>query len=150
MMAGAVMIARSSDPEVGQYVLDSVRNRLGINRFHTAGAHGCRSGGQAIAYSEHDVAARVAAVLDESEVGGPFTPEQTGLLDQYHAGGVAAVDKLIRGLALHRRHGDRCGSGFGGPARRIAEQTPATVLGIDITPAYVEGRREPHHPNGLR
>ncbi|WP_137144804.1 TetR/AcrR family transcriptional regulator [Mycolicibacterium sp. CR10] len=31
MMAGAVMIARSSDPETGQYVLDSVRDRLGIN-----------------------------------------------------------------------------------------------------------------------
>jgi cyclopropane fatty-acyl-phospholipid synthase-like methyltransferase len=25
------------------------------------------------------------------------------------------------------------GSGFGGPARRIAEQTAATVVGIDVT-----------------
>jgi hypothetical protein len=31
MMAGAVMIARASDPAVGQFVLDSVRDRLGLN-----------------------------------------------------------------------------------------------------------------------
>lgn len=30
------------------------------------------------------------------------------------------------------------GSGFGGPARQIAEQTAATVVGIDITLAYVD------------
>jgi TetR/AcrR family transcriptional regulator, transcriptional repressor for nem operon len=31
MMAGAVMIARACDPEIGQFVLDSVRDRLGLN-----------------------------------------------------------------------------------------------------------------------
>ena len=90
-------------------------------------------------YTEHHVAEQVAAMLDAADVGDPFTPEQTGLLDQYHAGGVGAVDKLIPGLELSP--GDTVidvGSGFGGPARRIAEQTPATVMGIDITPAYVE------------
>jgi SAM-dependent methyltransferase len=92
-----------------------------------------------VTYTEHDVAGQIVAVLDAANIDGPFTPEQTGLLDQYHAGGVGAVDKLIPGLAL--APGDTVidvGSGFGGPARRIAEQTPATVVGIDITPAYVE------------
>lgn len=90
-------------------------------------------------YTEHAIAEQVADMLDAADVADPFTPEQTGLLDQYHAGGVGAVDKLIPGLALSP--GDTVidvGSGFGGPARRIAEQTPATVVGIDITPAYVE------------
>lgn len=90
-------------------------------------------------YTEHDVAEQVATMLDASGADDPFTPEQTGLLDQYHAGGVDAVDKLIPGLALSP--GDTVidvGSGFGGPARRIAEQTPASVIGIDITPAYVD------------
>jgi SAM-dependent methyltransferase len=90
-------------------------------------------------YTELNVAAQVEAMLDEADGGHPFTPEQTGLLDQYHAGGIGAVDKLIAGLALSP--GDSVidvGSGFGGPARRIAEQTPATVLGIDLTLAYVE------------
>jgi len=31
MMAGAVMIARSSEPAVGQFVIDAVRHQLGIN-----------------------------------------------------------------------------------------------------------------------
>ena len=30
------------------------------------------------------------------------------------------------------------GSGFGGPARRIAERTAATVVGIDVTLAYAD------------
>lgn len=31
IMAGAVMIARATDPAIGQFVLDSVRDRLGLN-----------------------------------------------------------------------------------------------------------------------
>ena len=90
-------------------------------------------------YNERDVAGRIATVLDSTGTGGSVTPEQIGLLDQYHAGGVSAVDKLIPGLALSPGNTViDVGSGFGGPARRIAEQTSATVLGVDITPAYVE------------
>lgn len=90
-------------------------------------------------YTEHDVTEKITAVLDSGNTAGNFTPEQIGLLDQYHAGGVGAVDKLIPSLAISP--GDTVidvGSGFGGPARRIAEQTLATVLGIDITSAYVD------------
>lgn len=90
-------------------------------------------------YSEPDVAAQISAALDSADDGAGFTPEQTGLLDQFHAGGVGAVDKLIATLAVSQ--GDRVidvGSGFGGPARRVAEQTGAIVVGVDITPAYVE------------
>ncbi|CAN5584232.1 class I SAM-dependent methyltransferase [soil metagenome] len=90
-------------------------------------------------YTERNVAGQIAAVLDSTDTAGYFTPEQTGLLDQYHAGGVGPVDKLIPSLELSL--GSLVldvGSGFGGPARRIAEQTPASVVGIDITPAYVE------------
>jgi cyclopropane fatty-acyl-phospholipid synthase-like methyltransferase len=90
-------------------------------------------------YTETNVAGQITAMLDSTDAAGYFTPEQIGLLDQYHAGGVGAVDKLISGLALST--GDTVidvGSGFGGPARRIAEKTPATVLGVDITAAYVD------------
>ncbi len=63
-------------------------------------------------------------------------------LDQFHIGGVGAVDLLIPALAL--AGGDRVldvGSGFGGPARRIARRTGHHVVGIDLAPAYVDAAR---------
>jgi SAM-dependent methyltransferase len=64
-------------------------------------------------------------------------------LDQFHIGGAEAVDLLIGGLALAA--GDRVldvGSGFGGPARQVARRTGHHVVGIDITPAYVDAARD--------
>jgi SAM-dependent methyltransferase len=63
-------------------------------------------------------------------------------LDQFHIGGADAVDRLIPTLAL--ADGDRVldvGAGFGGPARQIARRTAHHVVGIDLTPAYVEAAR---------
>jgi SAM-dependent methyltransferase len=60
-------------------------------------------------------------------------------LDQFHIGGADATDPLIGSLAPGR--GDRVldvGSGFGGPARQIARRTGNRIVGIDITPAYVD------------
>jgi len=64
-------------------------------------------------------------------------------LDQFHAGGADAVNLLIGSLAL--AEGDRVldiGSGFGGPARQIARRTSSRVIGVDITPAYVDAARD--------
>ena len=64
-------------------------------------------------------------------------------LDQFHIGGADAVERLIPTLAL--AHGDvvlDVGSGFGGPARQIARRTGNRVVGIDITPAYVDAARD--------
>jgi SAM-dependent methyltransferase len=71
-------------------------------------------------------------------------------LDQYHAGGADAVDLLIGSLAL--AEGDRVldiGSGFGGPARQIARRTGNRVIGVDITPAYVDAARDLSAKAGL-
>ena len=72
-------------------------------------------------------------------------------LDQFHIGGADAVDLLIGGLAL--AEGDRVldiGSGFGGPARQIARRTGSRVVGVDITPAYVDAARDLTAKAGLR
>ncbi|MCI3276148.1 SAM-dependent methyltransferase [Streptomyces cylindrosporus] len=64
-------------------------------------------------------------------------------LDQFHIGGAEAVERLIPTLAL--TPGDivlDVGSGFGGPARQIARRTGNHVVGVDITPAYVEAARD--------
>ncbi|MEV0903302.1 SAM-dependent methyltransferase [Streptomyces hokutonensis] len=63
--------------------------------------------------------------------------------DQFHIGGADAVELLIPTLALTQ--GDvvlDVGSGFGGPARQIARRTGNHVVGIDITPAYVDAARD--------
>ena len=64
-------------------------------------------------------------------------------LDQFHIGGADATGLLIGSLAL--AEGDRVldiGSGFGGPARQIARRTGNRVIGLDITPAYVDAARD--------
>jgi SAM-dependent methyltransferase len=90
-------------------------------------------------YTETAVEQTVDQLLAGADLTGPLTPEQLNLLDQYHIGGLAAVDRTI--TPMHLGPADRVldvGSGFGGPARRIAETTRASVHGIDITAGYVD------------
>lgn len=79
-----------------------------------------------------------------------LTQQQRDWLDQFHAGGPEAVDRLLPGLGLAA--GSTVldiGSGLGGPARQIARSTGATVVGVDITPAYVEAAQELTDAAGL-
>jgi ubiquinone/menaquinone biosynthesis C-methylase UbiE len=60
-------------------------------------------------------------------------------LDEFHVRGREATLSLARRLAL--AGGERVldiGSGIGGPARRLASLAAVEVVGIDLTPAYVE------------
>jgi ubiquinone/menaquinone biosynthesis C-methylase UbiE len=62
--------------------------------------------------------------------------------DQFHTGGSDAVERLRPGL--HLEPGMTVldvGSGLGGPARQIARASGCTVVGVDITPAYVDTAR---------
>jgi SAM-dependent methyltransferase len=94
-------------------------------------------------YAETDVSQKIDRLLSEhpdldASAGGVLDN-----LDQFHIGGADAVDLLIGALALAR--GDRVldvGSGFGGPARQIARRTGSRVVGVDITPAYVDAARD--------
>jgi sarcosine/dimethylglycine N-methyltransferase len=59
-------------------------------------------------------------------------------IDQFHAGGPAAVERLIPSLGLTPgMTALDVGSGLGGPARQIARLTGCDVVGVDITPEYV-------------
>lgn len=63
-------------------------------------------------------------------------------LDQFHAGGAEAVDRLLAGLGLTPEMTVLdVGSGFGGPARQVARNAGCRVVGVDITPAYVDAAR---------
>lgn len=72
-----------------------------------------------------------------------LTQDQLDGVDQFHAGGPEAVERLLPGLRLGPgRTLLDVGSGFGGPARQIARATGCDVVGVDITAAYVEAARE--------
>jgi cyclopropane fatty-acyl-phospholipid synthase-like methyltransferase len=63
-------------------------------------------------------------------------------VDQFHAGGAEAVDRLLPGLGLTPAMTVLdVGSGLGGPARQVARSAGCRVVGVDITPAYVEAAR---------
>lgn len=101
-------------------------------------------------YTESAVESTVDRLLADADLTDPLTPEQLNFLDQYHIGGLAAVDRTI--TPMHLTAADRVldiGSGFGGPARRIAESTGASVKGIDITAGYVDTAATLTHRCGL-
>ena len=67
------------------------------------------------------------------------TAEDLAPVDEFHIGGRAATEELVRQLALTAS--DRVldiGCGLGGPARQIAAHYGCHVSGIDLTYDYVE------------
>ena len=91
-------------------------------------------------YAETDLVASIEA-LAGAELGS-LTREQLDAVDQFHAGGSGAVDRLLP--SLHLGPGTTAldvGSGLGGPARQIALATGCAVVGVDITRSYVEAAR---------
>ncbi len=84
--------------------------------------------------------------IDRLVLGGSnerITPETLQPLDQYHAGGPQAVERLLDTLALSPPDAVLdVGSGLGGPARQVAATSGCQVTGVDITEAYVEAATE--------
>jgi SAM-dependent methyltransferase len=99
-------------------------------------------------YTETDIIAAVEKLTGTSLA--ELRPEQLDEIDQYHAGGPEAVERLIPHLGLTAgMTALDIGSGFGGPARQIARVTGCEVVGVDITPAYVEAARALSDAAGL-
>jgi len=93
-------------------------------------------------YTETDLLTTIDRLYDGAGPAEGWTPEALAALDQFHAGGDEAVDRLAATLAVGP--GDRVldvGSGLGGPARHLAASTGCQVVGVDITGAYVEAAR---------
>jgi sarcosine/dimethylglycine N-methyltransferase len=94
----------------------------------------------------------LVATIERLSGGGlaALTQAQRDQLDQFHSGGTEAVDRIVPSLGL--KPGMTVldvGSGLGGPARQVARTTGATVIGVDITPAYVEGAQTLTQAAGL-
>jgi sarcosine/dimethylglycine N-methyltransferase len=71
-----------------------------------------------------------------------LTPEQLGMLDQFHTRGLAATTELARlaGITAEKSVLD-VGSGVGGPARFLAATYGCRVTGIDLSEPFVEAAR---------
>jgi sarcosine/dimethylglycine N-methyltransferase len=90
-----------------------------------------------VTYTETDLVASI-----EHLAGGglpALTQPQLDGIDQFHAGGTEAVDRLLPSLGLTPvMTALDVGSGLGGPARQVARSTGCSVLGVDITQSYVD------------
>ncbi|MEI4486388.1 class I SAM-dependent methyltransferase [Frigidibacter sp. MR17.14] len=70
---------------------------------------------------------------------GSLSAARLRAVDEFHINGAEATERLIPELMVGP--GQRVldlGSGVGGPARHVAEETGALVTGVDLTPAYRE------------
>ena len=93
-------------------------------------------------YAERNLIATIDRLVPEGS-SRRTTPEALQPLDQYHAGGPQAVERLLDTLALHPADTVLdVGSGLGGPARQVAAASGCQVTGVDITAAYVEAATE--------
>ena len=89
-------------------------------------------------YAEKNLLVRIDQIVPEAVLGGT-TAELLEYVDQYHAGGSGAVERLLPSLNLSPSDIVLdIGSGLGGPARQVATTCGCRVTGVDITEAYVE------------
>jgi SAM-dependent methyltransferase len=94
-------------------------------------------------YGEMAVSETINRLMGEVPDLDPSAEGSLDNLDQFHIGGAEAVDLLIPTLALVDTDVVLdIGSGFGGPARHVARRTGNRVIGVDITPAYVDAARD--------
>lgn len=94
-------------------------------------------------YTTDDIVARIRAGLAAAGAN-PDAPSPDDLkpVDEFHVGGLEATETLLAQVEIGP--GTRVldiGSGLGGTARHIAATTGAKVLGIDLTPAFVEAAK---------
>jgi len=83
---------------------------------------------------------RILSTLAEAGIDpNRLDPEMLTGVDEFHSGGHAATLALVADLGLAERSRVLdVGCGIGGAARTLARETASTVVGIDLTSAYVE------------
>jgi sarcosine/dimethylglycine N-methyltransferase len=93
-------------------------------------------------YSRHPISADIILAKLQAARGhlDDVRPEELWPYDQDHYGALAANDALaeVAGIGPDMRVADFC-AGLGGPARYLARRHGAEVIGIELTPARVEG-----------
>jgi len=85
------------------------------------------------------IAALGEAGIERDEI----RPEHLGGVDEFHLGGAMASDAVCTGIALPEGGtAVDLGCGIGGLARRVAQLSDVDVLGIDLTPSFIDAATE--------
>jgi cyclopropane fatty-acyl-phospholipid synthase-like methyltransferase len=93
-----------------------------------------------VTYTETDVVASIERLSGNALAA--LTQNQRDQLDQFHAGGPAAVERILPSLRLAPGMTILdVGAGLGGPARHVARSAGCRVVGVGVTPAYVDAAR---------
>jgi SAM-dependent methyltransferase len=91
-------------------------------------------------YGRDGLVERILALALERAAGGELTHDHLGIYDEFHMGGRFATAHVHDALDAKPEHTILdVGSGIGGPARRLAAHSGASVVGVDLTPQHVDG-----------
>lgn len=102
-------------------------------------------------YERSDALNHVRAALDRMATDGrPITLDELAGFDHFHTAGLLATTRMADLLAPSPNETVLdAGSGLGGPARYLAERFGCRVIGIDLTPMFVEVGRLLNDRTGL-
>ena len=91
-------------------------------------------------YERSDALNHVRAALDRMAPGGrPITLDELAGFDHFHTAGLLATTRMADLLAPASNETVLdAGSGLGGPARYLADHFGCRVIGVDLTPMFVE------------
>lgn len=88
-----------------------------------------------------DLVTRITATVDALDLA-TFEAASDAGFDQFHIRGIAATAELAKLAEIDAStYVLDAGSGFGGPSRYLAKTFGARVVGIDLTPAFVDVAR---------
>lgn len=91
-------------------------------------------------YRNDDVITKVSEALERIAPGGRRVElDELALFDHFHTAGVAATERMASLLAPASEDTVLdAGAGIGGPARLLANRFGCRVVGVDLTPGFVE------------
>ncbi len=102
-------------------------------------------------YSAANLTQKIAAIMSSMLPDDrPLTVKDLASLDQFHTRGIAATIDLARLAEVnqHTRVLD-AGCGLGGPARYLAATYDCTVLGVDLSPDFIDAAKYLSERSGL-
>ncbi len=91
-------------------------------------------------YGQHDLRERLRAALSAAGLAEKrLSPADLAPLDQFHTRGMAATVELAEAAGIKQGASVLdIGSGLGGPSRYLAATFDCRVIGIDLSPSFVE------------